>query len=302
MEKKMRMRKIMFLWLVCGLVAGVGSVSQGNSLINGDFEADPFTTGWTDVEPTRPTTLHDGIAPGSTQAARLTGTWEDGISNDLLQAVDPLASEWIADFYVALADQAEYTGTADSSRSMALLLSNAPEGTSYDYAINMKITNSTEGQFNFYDGVWNAVGTGNEVSFSVDENKDGDFSDAEDTLNVHRMRIVGHNWGTPNVNYDVLFSAANSTELLPLATGLTYFQFGAPNGTNPSELTTIAFQTTWGMRNDHPLVVDDVQFMTNPDFNVPPSIDAGSYQSGVVNTMIQLDATVSDDGKPADPC
>ena len=132
------MEKILFTFvLIIGLVL-CGSLQA--ELVNGDFEADPFMTGWTDVEPTRPTTLHDGIAPGSTQAARLTGTWEDGISNNLLQAVDPLASEWIADFYVALADQAEYTGTEDSSRSMALILSNAPSGSGYDYSINMKIT------------------------------------------------------------------------------------------------------------------------------------------------------------------
>jgi len=256
------MKKIVFTFvLVIGLVL-CGSLQA--ALVNGDFEADPFMTGWTDVEPTRPTTLHDGIAPGSTQAARLTGTSEDGISNDLLQAVAPLASEWIADFYFAVADQAEYTGTASSNRSMALVLSNAPEGTKYDYAVNMKITNSTEGQFNFFGDGWQPVGNGDEVTFSVDENRDGDFSDAADTLNVHHMRIVGHDWGTPDVNYDFWCSAANSDELLPVATGLTYFQFDAPNGTNPSELTTIAFQTTWGLCNGQPAVVDDVTFVPEP--------------------------------------
>ncbi|MCK4629767.1 MAG: hypothetical protein KAT56_12240, partial [Sedimentisphaerales bacterium] len=71
-------------------------------------------------------------------------------------------------------------------------------------------------------------------------------------------RIVGHNWGTTGVNYDVLLSAANSTELLSVATGLTYFQGNAPNGSNPSELTTIAFRTAWGMVAGQPFVVDDV--------------------------------------------
>ncbi|MCK4629226.1 MAG: hypothetical protein KAT56_09495 [Sedimentisphaerales bacterium] len=299
------MKKIVFTFvLIIGLVL-CGSLQA--DLVNGDFEADPFLTGWTETVPTKPAQSHIGIAPGSNQAVVLTGTYEDPPSNDIFQQGAPLAYEWVADFYLALADQAEYTGPPESSRSIALILSNASEIQNYDYAINMKITNSTEGQFNFYDGSWNAVGSGNEVSFSVDENKDGDFSDAGDTLNVHRMRIVGHNWGMPGVNYDVLLSAANSDILLPVATGLTYFQVGAPDGSSVlnSDMTTIAFRTQWGMRNGHPFVVDDVQFMANPDFNFAPSVDAGDYQSilwQATSVTVQLDATVTDDGNPADPC
>ena len=44
-----------------------------------------------------------------------------------------------------------------------------------------------------------------------------------------------------------------------------------------------------------------------PGFNSSPRVDAGSYQSVLVNTPLQLDATATDDGRPyqdppADPC
>jgi len=42
---------------------------------------------------------------------------------------------------------------------------------------------------------------------------------------------------------------------------------------------------------------------SDPDFNFAPQVDAGEYQSIVwPGNSVQLDGTVSDDGKPADPC
>jgi len=53
------------------------------------------------------------------------------------------------------------------------------------------------------------------------------------------------------------------------------------------------------------LGLSDIQQLAapDPDFNFAPQVDAGEYQSILwpVNSA-QLDATVSDDGKPADPC
>ncbi|MCK4627651.1 MAG: LamG domain-containing protein, partial [Sedimentisphaerales bacterium] len=45
--------------------------------------------------------------------------------------------------------------------------------------------------------------------------------------------------------------------------------------------------------------------MSDPDYNFPPSVDAGDYQSVLwqePSVTVQLDATAGDDGKPADPC
>jgi len=53
------------------------------------------------------------------------------------------------------------------------------------------------------------------------------------------------------------------------------------------------------------LSVNDIQQLAapDPDFNFPPQVDAGEYQSLLwPDDTAQLDGTVSDDGKPADPC
>jgi len=53
------------------------------------------------------------------------------------------------------------------------------------------------------------------------------------------------------------------------------------------------------------LEADDLLALTapDPDFNFAPRVDAGSYQSLLwPDDTAQLDGTVSDDGKPADPC
>ena len=57
-----------------------------------------------------------------------------------------------------------------------------------------------------------------------------------------------------------------------------------------------------------PLTPEDVQelyeFRSDPDFNAPPKVDAGDYPSLLwqdPSVTAQLNATVTDDGKPADP-
>jgi len=53
------------------------------------------------------------------------------------------------------------------------------------------------------------------------------------------------------------------------------------------------------------LDLSDIQQLAapDPDFNFPPQVDAGEYQSLLwPDNTAQLDGTVSDDGKPADPC
>jgi concanavalin A-like lectin/glucanase superfamily protein len=49
------------------------------------------------------------------------------------------------------------------------------------------------------------------------------------------------------------------------------------------------------------LTADDVAYMYSLP-NLAPQVDAGTFQSALVDTMTQLDATVIDDGKPTDPC
>jgi len=55
------------------------------------------------------------------------------------------------------------------------------------------------------------------------------------------------------------------------------------------------------------LSLSDIQQLAgfDPDFNFPPCVYAGDYQSLLwqdPSITVQLDATVTDDGKPADPC
>jgi len=47
--------------------------------------------------------------------------------------------------------------------------------------------------------------------------------------------------------------------------------------------------------------LDKTTIAADPDFNAPPVVDAGNYQSLLWPDTAQLDATVTDDGKPASP-
>jgi hypothetical protein len=86
-----------------------------------------------------------------------------------------------------------------------------------------------QGQFGIFNSAGNLIplpelGT---VSFSQDNNGNGNFTDPGDVLNVYRLRIVGnYAASTPCVN--IYASDANSTELIHQSLGLTDWVSGTP--------------------------------------------------------------------------
>ncbi len=205
-------------------------------LVNGDFEESPFDVGWAN---SGAASVHAPIVSGSTQAARI-----NAAGKTLGQTFAPLGADWTVEFSIACPDPALFAG---ANRAMNFHISG--EG----HLLNMRI--AAGGAVQFYSGDWRTAGNGDEIKFSIDKNNDGDFSGADDVLNVHRIRISGRNYGTASANYDLYVSTANSQTLQPVATGLNWFQ-NAPV-TAGRYVTAIIFRTDYGMVSGQTYVVDN---------------------------------------------
>ncbi len=247
-NKEMVLNVIAVLISVCG-------VSSASVLMNGSFEADPFDAGWSNTG--GPATVHTGLVAGSEQAAQINAT-----GNDLGQVFDALGSEWVVELYIAIPDPQAYAG---ANRSFNMLLTNhtSTNWTGLNMAINMRINGTGTGSIQLYDnahgGGWANANSGGEITYSVDGNGDGDFSDPEDTLNVHRIQVVGRDWGTPGVSYDLYASAPNSDVLMEVAAGLTAFHNNVPDGTlTNNNVTALIFRTGYGFAAGQTFVADEV--------------------------------------------
>ncbi len=215
--------------LVATLALGLAlpAASAQSLLTNGDFEADPFDTGWDQLG----STVFGGLAPGSTKSAAL------GAVHRIGQNLTGVSPNWQLEFSFAIKNT--------TNRAFSLFVNNTGNAANGSAAtINLRYQS---GQFNtFAAGSFGSdLGLGT-VDFSNDANSDGDFDDVGDVKNVYRMRITGTGWGGTPGTYDIQLSNANATTFTRSVTGLSRYQnssgtasvpmaflFNSINGTNP---------------------------------------------------------------------
>jgi hypothetical protein len=167
----------------------------------------------------------------------------------MVQSFSTVGSDWVLDFYVACQNPTLFS----ADRAFNLNINSSQ--------INMRI--STTGAMEFYNGsAWVVVGNGNEISFSVDGNNDGDLLDAEDVISAHRIQIVAHNYGLATANYDVYASAANSSTLVSVAKGVTIFQ------AKSTAFTSLTFTTAYGMKVTQSYLLDECNLVNLADIIV----------------------------------
>lgn len=213
-------------------VAALGAAHAQTPLVNGDFEASPFDTGWTNAG----AVVTDGFASGSAQGARFTGSGQS-----LKQSVT-----WTADWHL----ESSFMVRDTSNRQLSLLIETG-SGTS---ALNLRYQSGWQA----FSGGWGTAFNLGTVLPSIDQNNDGDCDDAGDTKNVYRMRVTGHNWGTAAASYDLALSDPNGTSFTSTATGLSRYQ-SAPTFATP---TGFKFGTEFG--NNPGFWIDDVSSHDSP--------------------------------------
>jgi hypothetical protein len=226
--------KLKTLILALGATLTLHAPAQ-NLLTNGDFEADPSTTGWTVLTGT---TQFGGLAPGSTKSAALGNLQRLGQS-----VAGVVGANWQLDFYFAVKN------TPNRAFSLFVCTTTNPDIAT----INLRYQS---GQFNTFGGgsFGSDLGLGT-VAFSTDAEDDGDFDDVGDVKNVYRMRITGNGWGSGTGTYDIQLSNANQTTFSRSVTGLSRYQNGSGNTAVPS---VFMFNSNFG--SNPGFWVDDVSF------------------------------------------
>ena len=202
-------------------------------LINGDFEDTtpefPLNSGWEVAAspPGRvnPAVTHPGLVAGSSTAALLQkfGDFAGG-QGTLLQTFTDTGPNWELDFYFAADDPG-----AGGTRGLNMgIRANTIEAGGAVNQINFRV--SGDGRIEAHNSVlgpWQTIDTG-VVQYSADGDGDDDYTGANDTLNVHRIRFVGH-YDDPTPNYDLMISNAGSDDVTDnMYLGLTHFSGGGP--------------------------------------------------------------------------
>ena len=192
---------------------------RADALTNSNFEATPFSTGWTVAGAP---VVTPGLRAGSLQGARFTGAAQ-ALSQNVVWGAD-----WYLDCYFAI--------RSTTGRAFSLIIYNGA-----NIVVNLRYE---AGTFATFDGTsWGSgLGLGT-CTASVDANADGDLDDAGDTKNVYHMRITGHGFGTAAANYDVEISNANDAAFTHIAAGLARYQNVSGTTVVP---TSVAFSTQFG--------------------------------------------------------
>ena len=227
----------------------ISATALAGVLVNGDFDASPFDLGWNNAAgDSGPARLHSGLTAGSNQAAAVLAP-----GSDLSRTFEATGPDWTVEFYIAAPDPALHPG---ADRSFNVLLTNKAGG----WLLNIRV--APDGGIQCYDGSsWRNAGRAGEISFSTDADGDGDFADPADTLNVHRIQIVGRSWASTTACYDIMVSPANSDDLSPAATDLTFYQ-SKPDSPE-DQLESIIFRSKYGMVAGQFFVVDDCRIKSN---------------------------------------
>ncbi len=204
---------LLLLWL---------GVFPSHALINGGFEATPFSTGWSVIGVPQPS---PGLVVGSTQAARFSG------GGQALTQTVAWGGEWHVDAYIAV--------KVATTRQFSLIIYNGASA-----IVNVRYEAGAWATFNGTAFI-NEPSLGSMVG-SVDANNDGDLNDAGDTKNVYRMRLTGRGFGSAGAMYDLQLSDANGSTFTKSVVGMTRWQtvsgattfpngvkFGSEFGSNP---------------------------------------------------------------------
>ncbi|MEX2169885.1 MAG: exo-alpha-sialidase [Pirellulales bacterium] len=234
-------------------------------LLNGDFEnsSGTFPKDWTIVRPTPAS--HAGLG-GSTTAAYLAKQSAGGAR--IMQSFASPGPEWELDLLFATEDP----GDSDE-RGLNIIMQNSVGGGNLNLRVNGE--GSVQTVASSPTTAWFDIpNLTNLVEFSTDANGDGDFSDAQDTPNVHRLMLRG-DFTTGSPEYTVFLSEANSTELV--ANGTASRWFGGSPGEDGS-VSSIAFSA---QNSGGSFVVDQVeirQLGSLPgDYNGDGQVDAADY-------------------------
>jgi autotransporter-associated beta strand protein len=198
-------------------VTPVTTYGQNNILTNGNFEASQFDSGWVQDQPGA-IVLHPGIAPGSTQAAKLNPGLEAGQNSANVGVF--AGPDWEMELYFA--------GTAGGGRWFNVINQADNNFLGGASLINQRLEDSGNLQVfgGFNTGLfWQNVNT--EVTFPVSEDLDNNGvldAGAGDTVNIYRYKIQGFGFGTATPSYDIFVSDPNSETLVLRGSGLTFFQ------------------------------------------------------------------------------
>ena len=209
--------------------------------INGDFEAGPFDTGWSNGAGAL---QHSGLDE-SASAAYFDNENRTGTFNQMY-ATRP---QWVFEMSFAAADH--LTG-----RSLNLGLTHPGS-----LGINLR---TVHGNLEVYDQTlgWQTL-LEDVISFSVDADGDNDFTSEGDTLAVHHLRIEGH-YGAQQPYYDIFLSNADSNDVNDnVALNVKFWQNSPPS--NWQGLSSVAFYATGAPGGDY--VVDNIRL--NPTAPIP---------------------------------
>jgi hypothetical protein len=170
---------------------------------------------------------------------------------------------WTMDFLFAIGSA--YTGTGTKFKMD--LFHNDTAGSKISLGVN------NSGQFGVYNGgTFTALAELGTVAFSVDNNGNGNYTDAGDTLNVYRVRVVGnYAAATPYVN--IYTSDANSTTLNHQSLKRVYWVSGAPVSGQSAPETIALYNYT------APVLVDQVALATGLA-EQPPVITSALFGNG----------------------
>lgn len=197
-------------------------------LLNGDFEdsTGTFPHHWTIV---RSTPIPHAGLNDSSKAVYLPKQSAGGarIEQTLQKIPGP---EWQLDLLFAMEDPGDA-----NARGLNIILPNTVGGGNLNLRVNGDGTVQTVTSNPAVTWI-DVPNLAERVEFSRDANGDGDFSDPEDTRNVHRLLVTGDFTGSPE--YTVQISAANSLEMV--ASGIADRWYGTAPGAG-SSISSVIF-------------------------------------------------------------
>ena len=267
------------------LMAEQAPVLPFSGLINGDFEdlTGTFPNNWTVVRPA--ITQHEGL--GGTSTSLYLQKQADGggrVSQSL--PVSP-GSEWELELLFAMEDPGD-----SSARGLNLILNSDPNNGNLNLRVNGNGTVQTV--TSTPEVTWIDVpNLSSAVAFSVDGNADGDFSDPEDTLNVHRLMLRG-DYSTASPEYTVLLSAANSTDLTLSGTASNWFT-AAPGAGASIGTVVVSAQSSGGNYLVDQLVLRSLDEVPG-DYNGDGVVNAADYTVWRDTNGSTVDAGTGADG------
>ena len=202
------------------------SVSPANAelVTNGDFEATPFHSGWTNTAATQGTGLF-----GSAQSAEFLS----GANGRISQAFSSPARTFAVDFQFS-------PGTVAGNRTLNMVLFNAPNNGTSQAGSALNLRSDDSGNLQLFDGAWGTVSGGS-----------GAFA----TGSEYRIRLEANDFGPAGTNtFDLFWSDAGSTALTNSATGLSNFQNVPDNADGYSAIAFLKSSTNGGYSIDNVVV------------------------------------------------